>query len=49
VRTFAQATGRFNAAGAAPRALVAADLRHPDGYALRLAGITTANSATAAK
>lgn len=49
VRTFAQAAGRFNAAGAAPRALVAADLRHPDGYALRLAGITTANSATAAK
>jgi len=49
VRTFAQAAGRFNTAGAAPRALVAADLRHPDGYALRLAGITTANSATAAK
>lgn len=49
VRTFAQAAGRFNAAGAAPRALVAADLRHPDGYALRLAGISTATSGTAAK
>lgn len=49
VRTFAQAAGRFNTAGAAPRALVAADLRHPDGYALRLAGISTATSATAAK
>jgi cell division protein FtsQ len=49
VRTFAQAAGRFNAAGATPRALIAADLRHADGYALRLAGITTATSATAAK
>ncbi len=47
VRTFAQAAGRFNSgSGAAPRALVAADLRHPDGYALRLAGITTATTAT---
>lgn len=47
VRTFAQAAGRFGSPGGAPRTLIAADLRHPDGYALRLAGITT--SATAAK
>jgi len=39
VRTLAQVNARF---GDKPRALVAADLRHPDGYALRLAGITTA-------
>jgi len=39
VRTFGAVTARF---GGAPRALVTADLRHPDGYALRLAGITTA-------
>jgi cell division protein FtsQ len=39
VRTLAQVNSRF---GDKPRALVAADLRHPDGYALRLAGITTA-------
>ena len=38
-RTLAQVNSRF---GDKPRALVAADLRHPDGYALRLAGITTA-------
>ena len=38
-RTLAQVNMRF---GDKPRALVAADLRHPDGYALRLAGITTA-------
>jgi cell division protein FtsQ len=38
-RTLAQVNARF---GDKPRALVAADLRHPDGYALRLAGITTA-------
>ncbi len=38
-RTLAQVNTRF---GDKPRALVAADLRHPDGYALRLAGITTA-------
>lgn len=48
VRTFAQAAGRFNTPGAAPRALVAADLRHPDGYALRLAGISTAAAAAPA-
>jgi cell division protein FtsQ len=38
-RTLAQVNARF---GDKPRALVAADLRHPDGYALRLAGISTA-------
>jgi cell division protein FtsQ len=38
-RTLPQVNSRF---GDKPRALVAADLRHPDGYALRLAGITTA-------
>jgi cell division protein FtsQ len=38
-RTLGQVNSRF---GDKPRALVAADLRHPDGYALRLAGITTA-------
>ena len=35
VRTVAQVTGRFH------RPLVSADLRHPDGYAVRLRGITT--------
>lgn len=49
VRTFAEAAARFSSAGSTPRALLAADLRHPDGYALRLAGITTATSGTAAK
>lgn len=39
VRTLDRVTARFPGA---PRALVAADLRHPDGYALRLAGISTA-------
>jgi cell division protein FtsQ len=38
-RTLGEVNSRF---GDKPRALVAADLRHPDGYALRLAGITTA-------
>jgi cell division protein FtsQ len=42
-RTLADVNARF---GNTPRALVAADLRHPDGYALRLAGITTAAAAT---
>ena len=40
-RTLAQATQRFADAGGA-RALLAADLRHPDGYALRLRGVSTA-------
>ena len=39
VRTLATVNARF---GATPRPLLAADLRHPDGYALRLSGITTA-------
>jgi cell division protein FtsQ len=46
-RTVAQAAGRFGG-GSAPRALLAADLRHPDGYALRLAGISTTAVAPAA-
>ncbi len=45
VRTLGQATQRFAAADGAARTLLAADLRHPDGYALRLRGVTT-NSAT---
>jgi cell division protein FtsQ len=43
VRTLGNVHARF---GGTSRALVAADLRHPDGYALRLAGITTAAAAT---
>ncbi len=46
VRTLDGVNARF---GDTPRALVTADLRHPDGYALRLAGITTAAAATAPK
>ena len=42
VRTFALATQRFAQAEGKPRALLAADLRHPDGYALRLHGVSTA-------
>lgn len=45
-RTVAQAAGRFG--GGTPRALLSADLRHPDGYALRLAGISTTAAAPAA-
>jgi cell division protein FtsQ len=40
VRTLPSVVGRF---GDAPRALVHADLRHPDGYAIKLAGISTAS------
>jgi cell division protein FtsQ len=40
VRTLPAVASRF---GDAPRALVHADLRHPDGYALKLAGISTAS------
>jgi cell division protein FtsQ len=47
VRTFAQATQRFADAGGNPRALLAADLRHPDGYALRLRGVSTTPAAAA--
>jgi len=46
VRTLAQATERFATAGG-PRALLAADLRHPDGYALRLRGVSTSRIAAA--
>jgi cell division protein FtsQ len=41
VRTLGQVTGRFRAP------LQAADLRHPDGYAVRLRGITTTTAASA--
>jgi cell division protein FtsQ len=41
VRTFAQVTGRFRAP------LLSADLRHPDGYAVRMRGITTTTAASA--
>jgi cell division protein FtsQ len=44
VRTLPLVAARLDGAGGAARPLVAADLRHPDGYALRLAGITTAAS-----
>lgn len=42
-RTLGEVNARF---GNTPRALLAADLRHPDGYALRLSGVTTAQAAT---
>lgn len=45
VRTLGTVQQRF--AGAGPRALLAADLRHPDGYALRLRGVSTTSLATA--
>jgi cell division protein FtsQ len=38
LRTLSQVTARY---GRTPTALVAADLRHKDGYALRLRGVTT--------
>ena len=47
VRTFAQATQRFADAGGGPRLLLAADLRHPDGYALRLRGVSTSTAVAA--
>jgi len=47
VRTFGQATARFADAGGKPRPLLAADLRHPDGYALRLRGVSTTAAAAA--
>jgi cell division protein FtsQ len=43
VRTLGGVASRF-ASGGAPRALLSADLRHPDGYALRLAGVSTATA-----
>ena len=45
VRTLAQATQRFSTGDGAPRELLAADLRHPDGYALRLRGVSTTSLA----
>ena len=41
-RTLDGVNARFGLPSGQSRALVAADLRHPDGYALRLAGIKTA-------
>ena len=38
LRTLPQITSRY---GRTPKSLVAADLRHKDGYALRLQGVTT--------
>ncbi|MES2958088.1 MAG: cell division protein FtsQ/DivIB [Pseudomonadota bacterium] len=49
VRTFEQATQRFAAAAGSARTLLAADLRHPDGYALRLRGVSTTPIAAAGK
>ena len=52
VRTLGQVTQRFADAGAtgqSARALLAADLRHPDGYALRLRGVSTTAVAAANK
>lgn len=43
VRTVSQVTGRFG------RALQSADLRHPDGYAVRLRGVTTQPQTTPAR
>ncbi len=47
VRTFEQATQRFAAADGSARTLLAADLRYPDGYALRLRGVSTTPLAAA--
>ena len=47
VRTLAQATARFADASGKARPLIAADLRHPDGYALRLRGVSTTTAAAA--
>lgn len=41
VRTVSQATARFADVNGRARPLLAADLRHPDGYALRLRGVST--------
>jgi cell division protein FtsQ len=42
-RTLGEVSRRFGDASDRARALVAADLRHADGYALRLAGVATAS------
>jgi cell division protein FtsQ len=46
VQTLTQVTSRY---GRTPEALVSADLRHADGYALRLRGVTTTGADTAKK
>jgi cell division protein FtsQ len=44
VRTLGGVASRFpSGSGNTPRPLLFADLRHPDGYALRLAGVSTAS------
>lgn len=47
VRTLGQATQRFAGADGRARTLLAADLRHPDGYALRLRGVSTSAAVAA--
>jgi cell division protein FtsQ len=47
VRTLGLATQRYADASGKSRALIAADLRHPDGYALRLRGVSTSTPAAA--
>lgn len=47
-RTLSQATQRFADAGGT-RTLISADLRHADGYAMRLRGVSTTTLATAKK
>ena len=47
VRTYAQATQRFADSNGTARTLLAADLRHPDGYALRLRGVSTSSAVAA--
>jgi len=47
VRTFTQATQRYADASGKQRALITADLRHPDGYALRLRGVSTSTPVAA--
>ena len=46
VQTLTQATSRY---GRRPEALVAADLRHADGYAIRLRGVSTLGTDTQKK
>jgi cell division protein FtsQ len=45
VRTIGQASARFADASGRARPLLSADLRHPDGYALRLRGVSTTTAA----
>ena len=46
LRTLSQVTSRY---GRTPTALLAADLRHKDGYALRLRGVSTIDTPTKQK